>query len=281
MNYLNKVKKIFLQQTKNYIFEYIRLYKLLFIFFKRPFSIFDFLRLNGKYLIIEVEYGGLGDHLFHSHLPKLAKESLKFDAVYLSNLSPFRKPAHKDAIWGKNPYLDGYINWFGFNFRRLIKNKNVNLNNSEVNKNILDEIMVAFELDDGNRFHDPQIYYVPRRKREFEAKVIFDPNFVTPLYNTDIIYKSINAYFLHNNINIDFQFVPINPSGKLLTEEQYINDKTFEEFCDVIYACKDLYCFATGTAVLAAALGKNANVFFVDAVDERFLFSKQHNYIKL
>lgn len=29
-------------------------------------------------LIIEIPYAGMGDHLFHSHLPKIAKENGKY-----------------------------------------------------------------------------------------------------------------------------------------------------------------------------------------------------------
>jgi glycosyltransferase involved in cell wall biosynthesis len=46
----------------------------------------------GKRFIIEVNYGGLGDHLFNSHLPKIAEEVGGFDAILVSRQSEFRHP---------------------------------------------------------------------------------------------------------------------------------------------------------------------------------------------
>ena len=35
-----------------------------------------------KDLIIKIEYGGLGDHLFFSHIPRIAKEMNSYDKVW-------------------------------------------------------------------------------------------------------------------------------------------------------------------------------------------------------
>jgi hypothetical protein len=77
------------------------------------------------------------------------------------------------------------------------------------------------------------------------------------------------------------QFNPRNNLSGLFNCKEFIDDRSFEEFCDIIFSCKEIYCFATGTAVLAEALGKKANVFYIETMDPVFLFSKKHNYIKL
>ena len=61
-----------------------------------------------KKLIIEIRKGGLGDHLFYSHLPRIAKETGAFDSVYISNHSFFRNEDYKKLIWESNPFVDGF-----------------------------------------------------------------------------------------------------------------------------------------------------------------------------
>ena len=58
--------------------------------------------------IIQVRYGGLGDHLFFSHIPRIVKEF--GHKIYLSTLSEFRNFDYLNFIWMTNPYLDGTIN---------------------------------------------------------------------------------------------------------------------------------------------------------------------------
>ena len=62
-----------------------------------------------KTLVIEIRYPGLGDHLFHSHIPRIAKETGKYDAVYISSKSLFRHPDTKYIVWDLNPFVDGFI----------------------------------------------------------------------------------------------------------------------------------------------------------------------------
>lgn len=62
-----------------------------------------------KILIIEIPYLGLGDHLFHSHIPRIAKKIGKYDKVYISEFSHHRNPDNKRIVWELNPFVDGFI----------------------------------------------------------------------------------------------------------------------------------------------------------------------------
>ena len=66
--------------------------------------------MDQKILIIEIRKGGLGDHLFYSHLPRIAKQTKAFDKVYISNHSFFRHPDYKNLVWELNPFIDGFTN---------------------------------------------------------------------------------------------------------------------------------------------------------------------------
>lgn len=233
-------------------------------------------------LIIEIAYGGLGDTLLHSHLPRLAKESGRYSTVLFSNITPFRNPAHQRVVWQLNPYVDGFVNKPGVLFQDLLKKKGISPVKFRMRDgmNLLDEIMLAYGFDDGLRFHEPELYYKPNRLGEFSDKVIFDPNWVSPLNDGNTVSR-IERYFAENGIKIDMQFEPRKNSRPLAFCSTHIWDQSFEHFCDIIYSCKDIYCFATGTAVLAASIGKKANVFYHKGIKSEFLFSKRHNYINL
>jgi hypothetical protein len=233
-------------------------------------------------LIIEIDYGGLGDSLLMSHLPRLAKESGRYSAVYLSNLTAFRNASIRQVVWELNPYVDGFVNKSGILLRNSFKKNGISLLNFKVRDgmNLLDEIMLAYGFDDGLRFHDPELYYQPKRLPEFADKVIFDPNWVTPL-NEEITASSLERYFRGNGIKVDMQFEPRKKSRPLVSCSSYIRDDSFEQFCDIVFSCKEIYCFATGTAVLAAAIGKKAHVFYGKEMRPEFLFSRTHKYINL
>lgn len=66
-----------------------------------------------KKLIIEITYSGLGDHLFHSHIPRIAKIYGGFDEVFISNYSKFGHIDYKKIIWELNPYVDGFVDSHG------------------------------------------------------------------------------------------------------------------------------------------------------------------------
>ena len=278
----HKFKSSVLFMTRKFFLDFKRLCRYFSLFFSRT-EVDSTTPDGGNILIIEVEYGGLGDNLFYSHIPRLAKKSGRYDSVYFSNISPFRNQKHKEMIWGMNPYVDGYFNGFGDTYRRrLERNKLLDKQFvSDKNINILDKIMIAFDLDDGEKFHSPELYYAPKKNALYENVTIFDPNFITPLYDTSIIYSQIEKYFKSHNINIDMQFIPRNKLFGLANCSEFVADRSFEEFCDIIFSCKEIYCFASGTAVLAEALGRKANVFYVASMDPVFLYSKKHNYIQL
>src|ERR1035437_5148138 len=124
-----------------------------------------------KNLILQIKYGGLGDHLFYSHIPRIAKETGKYDRVFVSNLSEFRHPDYKKLVWEKNPYLDGFTDESGVERLVVIE--------ETTDTNILDNVMLGLGLDDGKRFHDPELYFQPEYKKELVNKSVYDPNYIS------------------------------------------------------------------------------------------------------
>lgn len=224
-------------------------------------------------LIIEITCDGLGDHLFHSHLPRIAKEN-GYKKVYISNYSPVVHPDYKKLVWEYNPYVDGFIDEQGvkINIGDLVGRVN-----RTTEHNLLDEIMLAFQLDNGKRWNNPEIYYKPKFIQEYN-KVIYDPNFLswiglcTP--------EDAMTYFKKHKVHFDAIMKLRN--GKIFYipqgNETYIETPTLEDFCDLIYSCKELHCLTSGTATIAAGLGKSATVYFGTGQSEGYQHYQYHSY---
>jgi hypothetical protein len=66
---------------------------------------FELQNIDNKTLVIHIPYGGLGDHLFYSHIPRIAKESGIYGKVLLSKKSLIRNPNHLKYIWEKKSFF--------------------------------------------------------------------------------------------------------------------------------------------------------------------------------
>lgn len=220
-------------------------------------------------LILQIQYGGLGDHLFYSHIPRIAKETGTFSRVYISNKSEFRHPDYKKLIWDQNPYIDGFVDREGLYpiFEKL-----------EPNENLLDRIMLLLGIEDGKRFHEPELYFKPKLRNDLAGKVVYDPNFVS--YVGDIQNgKSVGKWMKQNGTSIDYQMKIRGKNLGVSVPNQVLETPTLEEFCSVLISCGELYCLTSGTATLAAALGKKATAFYANGQNKMFHHSLLHRYV--
>ncbi|MDD2366337.1 MAG: glycosyltransferase [Desulfuromonadaceae bacterium] len=222
-------------------------------------------------LVIHIKYSGLGDHLFYSHLPRIAKETGRYRNVFISEASPFRNLEIRRLVWELNPYIDGFCN-------EICPYPNL-IHRVSPECNLLDQLMLCHDLDDGERHHEPEIYYKPQILENLAGKAVYDPNFISNAGSLSA--KKVEKYFYSNNVKIDYQMklrekcLPINNNLASLSSS------SIEEFCDIINSCTDLYCLVTGTATLASALGKSATVLYGSGVSNFFMHSKLHTYKKI
>lgn len=243
-------------------------------------------------LIIRVGDGpGLGDNLFYSHLPRIAKTLVKdkFDKVYVHNPWSFRHPDHKRLIWEMNPYVDGVIDSNSPSLDAVTHKEQYfrgEFADFNLNENILDKTMLFHGLDDGARFHEPEIYYKPKFRPEFN-KVIFDPNWISNEGGLNL--DDILDFFDEQGIKIEAVMAKKQGGAKhaehhslfdYSIDVETLDTPTLEDFCDLLYSAKAIYCFVTGTATLAAAIKKPANVIlgkkvFINPV---YFHSKLHKY---
>jgi len=220
-------------------------------------------------LILEIQKGGLGDHLFYSHIPRIAKESGIYGRVFISNRSLFRYPDYKKLVWELNPYIDGFTDEKG------IYHSTETIQEDE---NLLDRLMLLYGLDDGKRFHEPELYYQPERKQELADAVIYDPNYIS--YTGDIASgRLIKSWFDEYHIVVDHQMKKLNHRYLPVEGLDIIQTTSLLDFCSLLVSCKRMYCLSTGTGTIAAALGVPVTVLYGTGLNRLYRHSKLHEYI--
>jgi len=223
-----------------------------------------------KEFVLKINWGGLGDHLLHSHLPRIVKQSGYYDKVYISNYSNYRSLEIKKFVWERNPFVDGFCD----------KDASCpQFGEVEEGINLLDKVMLFYKLDDNIRFHKPEIYYEPKVVPSLKDATIFDPNFITPYGHPSG--RAIEAYFKRENITITHQMKLLGKGNSSINCSQEISSKSLEDFCDIINSCKYMYCLATGTAPLADAIDKPVTVLFVNGALPMFYYSCLHKYVNV
>ena len=186
-----------------------------------------------KIFVLEVPYAGLGDHLFHSHLPRIAKEDMGYDKVYISSRSPVRHEDYRRIVWKYNPYIDGFIDEPGqsCNLSTIVGRAN------QFKGNLLDEVMFSFGFDNGKLWNEPEIYYEPKLRWEFN-KAIYDPNYLS--WVGDLTKFDAQLYFDKKSFKFE-AIMKIRSEKHLILPERYsdfIETPTLEDFCDLIYSAK-------------------------------------------
>ena len=220
-------------------------------------------------LILEIQKGGLGDHLFYSHIPRIAKESGKYDKVFISNRSLFRHADNKKLVWEINPYVDGFTDEKGiYHSTETIYG----------NENLLDRLMLLYGLDDGQRFHEPELYYQPELKPELSDAVIYDPNYIS--YTGDIANgQLIKNWFDEHAVIVGHQMKKLNHRYLPVNGLDLIQTTSLSDFCSLLVSCKRMYCLNTGTATIAAALKIPVTVLYGTGLNSIYRHSKLHEYI--
>lgn len=222
-------------------------------------------------LILEIQKGGLGDHLFYSHLPRIAKATGAYDTVLFSNRSLCRNPETMELVWKKNPYLDGFTDQPGiFHFAEKL----------QPDENLLDHIMLRYGLDDGLRYHEPELYYQPAKIPELANAIFYDPNFIS--YTGDLkTGKLVEDWMNRHQVQLTYQMKQLGPRALRVGCANEYQTQSLADFCSVLVSCKKIYCLTTGTATLAAALGVPLTVFYGTGLNPIYRHSRLHEYVYL
>jgi hypothetical protein len=214
---------------------------------------------------------GLGDQIWHTHLPRAAKASGAYRRVVFSTESSYRHPGMFEVLWRENPYIDEFVTGVrGFSF--------VDVGPVPGGSNKLDQIMNAAFIEDGHRWHEPEVYSQFEPIPELQGKVLYDPNFVTEA--GDVSSEQVLLFMKRHGIAVDFQFAPRWRSYPLPNVPTLVPN-SLEWFCRAIVSASALYCFTTGTASLAPALKRKASVLYGEGVSTDCHHSRLNDYIKI
>lgn len=217
--------------------------------------------------IVRVKYGGLGDHLFFSHIPRAAL-SCGYDRVLVSNLNPYRDPEYRRYVWEMNPYVDGFTD------EDAPCPDGIELREGE---NLLDATMLRRGLDDGLRAHEPEIYYRAEPDELLRGEVVLDPNYVGNA-GDGVSEAEVREFVERRGVTM---VLPRRDKGFETGLPEVVTDGLLERYMQVIRSCRRFVCLASGGATLAAALTVPAWVIHGPHVKRRFLHSKMHVYIPM
>lgn len=202
-------------------------------------------------MVIQIDHGGLGDHLFWLHVPEIAK-NLGVKRVYLNaEKSAYRNPLYR-TLWTQcmeAGWLDGFTD------KPCTKVADYYPYNP--GWNMLDLSMWNMGIDDDERWHSAVCYYRPRMRDEYAGLTVYDPNYISGVGNPMV--RNIERYFMENDIRVDAMMQPRGAGIALaLPVSRIIHTETWMEYADLIHSCKTFICMTSGGATLADAIGKSA-----------------------
>jgi len=220
--------------------------------------------------VIKIKHGGLGDHLFYSHLPRIAKQSAGFKRVLISNVSEYRHPDYKRLVWEANPFVDGFTDedapFPGFS-------------SVPAGTNLLDHIMILRGLDDGKRFHEPELHFQPEKIPALAGAIIYDPNYVSDVGSLEP--ENVERYFSRKKIRPEFMLQPRGKGAPIRRYGALLQTQNLAHYCSVIASAKQFICLTSGGATLAAALGIPVMALWGPGQWTMFHHSRLHTYVNV
>lgn len=217
-------------------------------------------------IIISQPWGGLGDNLQFSTLPKLYSE-MGHD-VYISSRNTYRNLEIYDLVWKLNPYVKGVID----EEPNAGECKGYQIGeDTQFIKNI--ERMHGF-YNSPNKY--PIIYYKPKLIESMTATVIYDMTSISSAYSDDFILERFTAVFAQYPVctvkKIVFKNIHNRTTPDFNTESIEIN--SIFDYCDLIYSCKAFICLYSGCSVLASAIKQESQTPAIHCFHHSMLHTK-------
>ncbi len=196
-------------------------------------------------IILEQPWGGLGDNLQFSTLPKLFA-SLGH-TVYISRNNKYRNTETHDFVWGRNPYVSG------------CSDKPANAGACRGFQKITDNSMKNMELTHGLAHGTdkyPVVYYIPKKIPELEGCLLYDMTSISTAYSDE---------YIHRNFQEIFDKYPTLPRKKVVFSKianratpdlgtDVLEISSLEEYADAIHSCQVHVSVCSGSMVLASAI---------------------------
>jgi len=199
-------------------------------------------------IIISQPWGGLGDNLQFSTLPKLYSE-MGYE-VYISKTNAYRNPEIYDLVWKLNPYIKGESDEppNAGHCRRL----------HFFTPDFIKNIELSHGLVNGTSLY-PVVYYTPTTLAEYENTVIYDITSISSSYSDAHIYTMFTQLFAKyptcDKKKVTFASIANRETPDFQTDQIIVKD--IYHYCDIIYSCRAYISLLSGGSVLASALKQN------------------------
>lgn len=205
-------------------------------------------------------YDGLGDNLVFSHIPRIAKESGRFNRVLVSTRNIYKGNDYPRIVWQTNPYVDGFTDepgtYSSVHMNRVM-DKWINIQHSI---NLMDSIMILHDLDNRKRGHTPECYYKPNIMDGLKNSTVLDLGAKT-IDLTKLNFNNLLGLLEKNGIRPDY----VLSSKSIETPGiEVLQTSSIEHWADVMCSAKNYICFNSGGYWLSGALGVKAKHIWIE-----------------
>tara|TARA_B100000212_G_C27298629_1_gene500525 strand:+ start:297 stop:1031 length:735 start_codon:yes stop_codon:yes gene_type:complete len=234
-------------------------------------------------------WGGLGDNLQYTTLPKLFSE--KGIDFFLSQSNTYRNSEIYDFCWAKNPYVKGTSNHVA----------NIGACAPDNPKGVADNVVSAAEMRHGfsgfGRY--PEIYYDAKTLSQYKDKTIVDlsahtllKNHVGEFYDADKLFSLVEEHIPSDSLFVSLKNVNnLSLSGGFSFEENELEVENIFDYANIINSAKSYFCLYSGGNSMAAAVKNKEqsdveiNCFLHGTVqehkDREFFIFDNVNYIEV
>lgn len=222
---------------------------------------------KNKKIVVDLPFGGIGDLLVYSTLPRLLKKTYDID-FYLSERS-YNIMRHKDAFrifFELNPYFKGISNNGEF-FRMQtfeVEKKLLTFLSDFDGDNVIEILEKQFGVIDKGK---PEIYYKPKLLEEYKNVILVDENLITG--------KKLGWKFRENSFTKEAEKY-CGKGDKI----EYIDPskQNLETYINMLYSCKYFIGTSSGGAAISACFDKPFTVVLpynaINASTYQFNFKK-------
>jgi hypothetical protein len=229
-----------------------------------------------KKIVLDIKFGGLGDTLVYTSLPRLLKEQYDVD-FYLSNESKtiFRDKNTAKLCFELNPFFRGYAKKDDttFTYKNFVQDKTIKtFFTDKADKNIVQILERQFDLKGQGL---PEIFYKPKVLTGYKNTMLCDLNWF-----------SGQRWGLYNDPNLIDEEIRTWLSTDANNKIEYCKPNTHDIFTyvDKIHSSKKFLTFFSGGNVIATTLETPTTVIVPENLEgtsiSAFLFTNSSTKYK-
>lgn len=202
---------------------------------------------NNKKIVLDIKFGGLGDWLVYTTLPRLLKETYGID-FYLStkSLDSVRNKDIYKLCFEMNPYYQGLSDDEEvFSPQTFVSEKSLwNFITDNNGESIVECLECQFQCK-GKGI--PEIYYKPSLLEQYKDIILVDKNYISG--------KKLGWDYSERSFEREIQ-KELHKSKESHIEYVDVSKQTLFDYVDMVYSCHHFITVLSGGAAVAACFKK-------------------------